>query len=498
MVSNEAIDRVNRRGLAWAVQDLIMKDQCKRKSPNFKKSPIAAAMPAPSPFNARGVVANPQFDLARPSGAKDGIKITVKAHPIGTGQWIAAATWSSQCGHVPFDGSYPSKWAKVFKTRSEAVEHAIDLALRQITDQLGPLAKTPTWAKKVASAKKWAAEAIVQTRKNDETLPLHGKTVIDLCAGGLGGFGLGMSSLGAEVLLACEIDPNARSVYLQNVKPREMHADLCTLDGTKLTCDILSLGLLCQAFSPAGKRKGFKDPALAKVYQHTKRLLREITAKVVIIECARQFLTQEGGKDADDVRDLLMQSGYRVQNRILNASGFGVAQSRERSFIVGVRLDMPTDDILGYVFPTEQEPTAVVEDILEPNVPHTIADDQFVLHSELPTGRRTTIAEVGLLKSVKSQQLLDSQGYRLYSPKGLGATLTASGGGRASCTSAYLVKGHARSLTPREAARMQGMPEWAAHHPVEGHALKHAGNAVAVPVARELGRQLGAILAART
>jgi site-specific DNA-cytosine methylase len=56
----------------------------------------------------------------------------------------------------------------------------------------------------------------------------------------------------------------------------------------------------------------------------------------------------------------------------------------------------------------------------------------------------------------------------------------------------------ARGLTPREANRMQGMPEWAAHHPLPTHALKHAGNAVAVPVARELGRQLGAILGRRS
>jgi len=340
----------------------------------------------------------------------------------------------------------------------------------------------------------WAAEAVAQTRQFDETLALHGTTVIDLCSGGLGGFGLGLTSLGAEVLLACEIDPEARHVYHQNVKPGRMHDDLCTLDGTKLKCDILTVGLLCQAFSKAGKGMGLADPVLGKVYQHTLRLLREIDAKVIIIECARQLLTRDGGKDAEVIRQTLMRAGYRVQHRTLNAAGFGVAQSRERSFIVATRLGLPVDDIMGYVFPTEQEPTAAVEDILEANVPHTIADDQFTLHSELPTARSTTLAEVGRLKTVSTQELRNAQGYRLYSPKGLGATLTASGGGRARYTGAYLVNGHARGLTPREACRMQGMPEWAAHHPTTSHALKHAGNAVAVPVARELGRQLGAIL----
>jgi DNA (cytosine-5)-methyltransferase 1 len=464
----------------------------------FKKSTLATAVSAPVHFNAHGVVENPQFVMVRPAGTKGEIIITVRAHCIGQGQWIAAATWESQSGHLPFDGIYPHQRSKVFQSRSEAVEYALNVALRQIKQQLGKLAKTPAWSGKIAAAVAWVADAIVQMRLQDETLPLRGRTVIDLCSGGLGGFGLGLTSLGADLLLACEKDDEARSIYMHNVKPRKVHADLCTLDGTKLTCDILTLGLLCQAFSQAGKRKGFADPVLAEVYRHTKRLLREIQARVVIIECARQFLTQEGGKDAAEVRELLMQCGYRVQHRTLNAAGFGVAQSRERSFIVATRLDLPVDDILGYVFPQEQEPTEVVEDILEPGVEPTIADDQFELHSETPSERQTALVEVGLLKTVKTGQLRDAQGYRLYSTKGLGATLTASGGGRAASTGAFLVNGHARGLTPREACRMQGMPEWASHHVLPTHALKHAGNAVAVPLVRELGRQLGAILAART
>lgn len=462
----------------------------------FKKSPISAASGQLSPFNAHGVIEVPQFVLVRPLSVKGDIQLTVRAHCITKGQWTAAATWGSSSGHVPFDGSYPNKWAAVFQTRSEAVEHALGLALRQVQQQLGGLSQA-AWAEKIDALRDWTAEAIVQTRANDETLPLRGLTFVDLCAGGLGGFGHGLSSLGAEALLACEIDPEARSVYLKGVKPRRMHDDLCTLDGTKITCDILVLGLLCQAFSQAGKRRGFADPVLGAVYVHTKRLLREIKAKVVIIECASQFLTLEGGKDADEVRELLMKAGYRVQHRTLNAAGFGVAQSRARSFIVATRLGLPVDDVLGYVFPEERAPSAAVQDILEPGIPSRIGADQFVLHSELPTKRSGALEEVGLLKTVKEQKLLDAQGYRLYHPHGLAPVVTATGGGRGASTGVFLIDGGARGLTPREASRLQGLPEWAAHHPVKGHALKHAGNAVAVPVARELGRQLAQLLGNR-
>ena len=455
---------------------------------------ITAALAASSPFNARGVVETPEFVLTRPNVGKGEIVITIRAHRVGDGLWTAATEWGSQTKHLPFDGKFPNRWAATSPNRSEAIEHSVNLAMRQMVEQLGELANTDEWRGKIDAVTVWTAEAIRHTREHDESLPLRGLSVIDLCAGGLGGFGMGLTSLGAQVLLACEIDPEARSVYMKNVKPATMHADLCTLDGTKLACDILTLGLLCQAFSQAGKRKGFADPVLAEAYRHTKRLLREIQARVVIIECAREFLTQEGGKDAAEVRELLMKFGYRVQHRTLNAAGFGVAQSRERSFIVGIRLDIATDDILGYVFPEEKAPVATVQDILEPRVAHTIDKSQIVFHDAMRKGRSTKLVEVGLLKTIKTQEMRDCQGYRVYDPKGLGPALTASGGGRAKCTGAYLVNGHARGLTPREAYRMQGMPEWAALHSVTSHALKHAGNAVAVPVARELGRQLASLL----
>lgn len=58
-----------------------------------------------------------------------------------------------------------------------------------------------------------------------------------------------------------------------------------------------------------------------------------------------------------------------------------------------------------------------MEDILEPGVPHSIADDQFLLHGESPTERQSSLIEVGLLKTVKTHKLLDAQSYRVYSPK---------------------------------------------------------------------------------
>lgn len=438
-----------------------------------------------SAFNERGVIESPAFVLSRPDPG-DGFQITARAHAVG-GEWIAEAAWQCASGHLPGDGSYPHTGSQPLKSRSEAVEDALGRVLRQITGQLGSAANEPKWARWIEAARAWVAVAVRQVREHDETLPLRGLTVADLFAGGLGGFGVALTSLGARVVLACEIDTEARSVYVPNVKPERVCGDICALDARGVRVDIATFGLLCQAFSRSGKRLGFRDPNLAPAYAAFLRVLGEIDAKVIIVECAPDFLTHEGGRDAETVRDALRRAGFRVQHRALNAAGFGVAQARERSFIVATRLGLPLDDVLGHLFPAEAPPSAAVEDILDQHVPATIPDSEIVFDAPEPGSRVPRRARVGRIDGKKCQ------GYRVYSPKGLGATLTASTGGKAQHSEAIRVRGGARPLTPREAARMQGLPEWAVVHANRRQAMRHAGNAVAVPVARELARGLAMV-----
>jgi DNA (cytosine-5)-methyltransferase 1 len=240
---------------------------------------------------------------------------------------------------------------------------------------------------------------------------------------------------------------------------------------------------MCQAFSKAGKGLGMQDPKLAKAYEHSMRLLAEIDAKVIIIECVRQLLTAHGGRDSQVVRDTLLMAGYRVQHKTMNAKGFGLPQSRERVFLVATRIGVPTDGLMGYMFPQEQAPSAVVGDIMDGHINADVEAVRIHVRKMEPVTKQAGLVEVGRIDG------RNSQGYRVYSPMGLGATLTAMSGGRGQ-TSVYAVNGKARALTPREAGRMQGLPEWAVHHAVKTHACKHAGNAVAIPLVRELVRPL--------
>lgn len=456
------------------------------------KAPVSKTQAALG-LNTRGVVVASKFTLSMPPGQVGAITLAIRAHPVA-GRWIAEPSWSIGEGALQGSHVLPNEHSKTFATRSEAVEDAMARGLRQMQAMLGKAAHDTVWPRRFERLRQWQAEAMREVRANDESLPLRGLTGIDLFAGGLGGLSMGMVSMGLRIVLGCEIDPEARRVYERNIRPEHLLDDIRTLlaeckrRGIRLRSDIVCMGLLCQAFSKAGKGLGFADPKLAAAYKAALEVLETVDAKVIVIECSRQLLTQDGGKDAQTLIDRLTRAGYRVQHRTLNAAGFGVAQSRERSFIVATRIGLNVDDILGYVFPEEQEPTAAVEDVMDAGQPATIEAKRITAHAPAPAGRVGKRAQVGRIDGKKCQ------GYRVYSPKGLGATITATGGGAAPFCSAYELPGGARALTPREANRLQGMPEWAEVHPTHSHAMKQAGNAMAVPLARELVRQLTPIL----
>ncbi len=270
-----------------------------RRASRASAVPSATPETPASPFNARGVVEAPSFVLERPASQGE-IEFRVRAHQAQPGRWIAEPAWACRTGQIPMDDRPLHRGSKSFNTRSEAVEDAMNRGLRMVREQRHRDSGKVAWLAKVESLRAWLADAIHQVRADDETLPLRGVTVVDLFAGGHGGFSMGLASLGATIELACEIDSEARSVFEQNVRPRRMHGDICTLDLSKTKVDVVTMGLLCQAFSAAGKGLGFADPVLANAYRHSMRVLSEVDAKVVVIECARQFVTLDGGKHAID------------------------------------------------------------------------------------------------------------------------------------------------------------------------------------------------------
>ena len=77
---------------------------------------------------------------------------------------------------------------------------------------------------------------------------------------GVGGFRLGMEANGNVCIGSCEIDKYARQTYAKNFGHEPEYTDVREINPGELedfAC--LCAGFPCQAFSIAGKRRGFDD-----------------------------------------------------------------------------------------------------------------------------------------------------------------------------------------------------------------------------------------------
>ena len=448
-------------------------------------SPMLALVPAePDPFNARGAIEAPSFRIS--SRSKSGsARITLWAHKH-RGKWLTGWERKLAIDTSTVDTQLPHRDGPRSESRSAALDSALHDTLTQMSESLGARAREPRWAAELEGLRQWGRRMLARERLRDTALPLHGFTFIDLLSGS-GGLALGFVQQGAACALGCEIDPEARKMFVEHIAPKRMAADFLALDAKALKADILLMGLVCTAYSKAGDGRGSRDPKLRSLYAKAKEVLAQSDVKVIVIECAKELLTLRGGKEAAELRSILTRAGFRVQHRSVCASRFGVPQKRERCFIVATRVGIAADPILGFIFPSGEEPTAAVESILEPGIPARISADRIELRKEPLTERAPNLHELGRIDGKACQ------GYRVYDTRGLGPTLCASSGGPGRNTGAFMVHGGARPLTPREALRMQGFPEWVSAHPTESHALRHAGNAVAVPLARAIAAGLGAM-----
>lgn len=175
---------------------------------------------------------------------------------------------------------------------------------------------------------------------------MNNLTAVSLFAG-IGGFEIALQNSGVEVVASVEIDKHASKV-LQARFPLVKHfTDVQTVTGKELIdagfkpeSGIITGGFPCQDLSVAGRRAGLKGERSGLFWEIT-RLLEETKAKYFIIENVPGLLSSAKGRDMGIVIGTLVELGYGVAWRVLDAQYFGVPQRRRRVFIVGC-LDNPT------------------------------------------------------------------------------------------------------------------------------------------------------------
>lgn len=162
---------------------------------------------------------------------------------------------------------------------------------------------------------------------------------------GCGGSDAGVINAGFDVLMANDILPYAKDVYLAN----HPATDYVVGDVTKIehfpAAQLLVGCYPCQGFSQGGVR----DPSrkINNLYLEFARALNQIRPKAFIVENVSGMVRKNFSHLLEHQFKVFTEAGYFVKYQVLNAADYGVAQQRKRIFIVGIREDLGVE----YHFP---------------------------------------------------------------------------------------------------------------------------------------------------
>lgn len=317
-------------------------------------------------------------------------------------------------------------------------------------------------------------------------------TAVSLFAGG-GGMTLGIKQAGFESLVATDVEASAAETLSFNFpKTRVIHGDvrhltkaqlLKAVDGREV--DLVVGGPPCQGFSTIGDQNP-ADPRNGLFWCFA-RVVQWLNPKCFLMENVNYLRTQYGGRFEREIIAAFERLGYRVEVRTLNAADYGVPQNRKRVFFFGTRLEGE------FTWPipshgTAAQPAATVWDAIGDLSAKRgkIHNHSFLNHGEVVIERYKLIPEGGRMPP-------PSELPEHLRRKNFGNTYKRLHRHRPSLT---LVPGNNafpihpiehRSLSPREAARIQTFPDKYVFFGSRAEQCKLVGNAVPPLLAQKLG-----------
>ena len=317
-------------------------------------------------------------------------------------------------------------------------------------------------------------------------------TFIDLFAG-IGGFRIAMQNLGGKCVYSSEWDSQAQKTYLANYG--EVPFGDITKETTKQYIpddfDVLCAGFPCQAFSLAGKRRGFEETR-GTLFFDVAEILHRKRPKAFFLENVKGLMIHDKGKTLDTILNVLRNDlDYYVPDpEIVNAMNFGVPQHRERIYIVGFRKDMK---VKSFQYPDPTDKTKRFIDIRE--------EKEVSPKYYLSTQYQQTLIE----HKKRHESKGNGFGYEIIPDDGVANAIVVRGMGRernividnrlTNFTPVTNIKGEInhdgwRRMTPREWARLQGFPDSFIIPVADASAYKQFGNSVAVPAIQATAEQI--------
>lgn len=334
---------------------------------------------------------------------------------------------------------------------------------------------------------------------------------------GAGGMSLGLERAGFDIRFAFDIDPWAVETYRRNIGGHVEVLDAREVDGGKVLrhlglreLDLLSGGPPCQGFSKQKRGAHAEKDQRNSLVREYARLVYEIRPRAFLFENVQIFGQKRGRDLIDDLEKTL--SDYRIHRAFVNSSEFGLAQSRERFIMIGIRRDVSSEapdlprssqivtvrDVIGDLPPPPDNYTE------HPTIPNHIKCRITQLNerrfSHVPPGGGwqdiPTRLRLKCHKDVDASKGGWPDVYGRLRWDGLCPTITA--GFDSFTRGRYGHPEQNRSLTLREGARLQGFADNFRFYGTRHDIRLQIGNAVPPPLAEAAGHALLKILGWKT
>lgn len=360
--------------------------------------------------------------------------------------------------------------------------------------------------------------------------------VIDLFSGA-GGLSLGFIKDGYTVKKAVEFDESIANTYKMNHPNVEMIVDdIKNIDESGLfqrgDANVIIGGPPCQGFSMAGARirNGFMDDPRNYLFKHYFNVVKTVKPEVFVMENVKGIKTMQNGQIFSEIlrlfsdSELLDGKPYYLYHRIIKAVDFGVPQKRERMIIIGTTKKNVDFELLWDItqkqikseVPTFFAPVTVADAI--DNLPDATDDgstdtpkpktsyqkylssnsEKLQNHTKTKHSR-TAIERMKKINNGENFTVLDediksvhSGSYGRLSWDEPAPTITTRfdtpSGGR------FTHPEKNRTLSPREAARIQSFPDDYVFYGKKTSIIKQIGNAVPPKVSYFLARFVDQII----
>ena len=358
-------------------------------------------------------------------------------------------------------------------------------------------------------------------------------TVVDLFAG-VGGLAEGFHQARIDgrpaysLALLADSDPEACYTFKRN-RPELRYwvtdlrhatsSDIRKRSGLRWV-DVVVGGPPCQGMSAAGRRL-LDDPRNGLLKDFV-RIALGLQPKAILLENVPSLFGEKHGRLGKELKEQLARSGYSTAAKVLQASDFGVPQARRRTFLLGVRKTLRVAPTL----PEGKGPCVTVEDAIGdlpavtpgnghdpaiyPTPPKSAYQQARRRGSGLIFNHRATNHSADFVKKLsvvpeggsnsklpKRHRFSDryySQAYARLHRNKPAYTITGSyhnpGSGR------FIHYREVRSITTREAARLQGFDDSFVFHGYLSTQGRHIGNAVPPILSQALAEHIAALLQA--